>query len=193
MWLSLTYNLNSNTFKGNFLAGTSYLSPKVSKVRLGSPALWPHRAGERFLSSWSDCQPPGLRVFAKPLMLPGWVHLSHRNWLPLMLSPFPLLGQTRVTTSLLIFWDLSFPSRPGSIEIAWRFPGHSLTPILYPTRWVHFHLPFLLTTARKGIYPDSVNSKVVPVHRKEESLVLSPWRWVLCTTLYSTSATIFFF
>lgn len=34
-------------------------------------------------------------------------------------------------------------------------------------------------SSRKGIYSDSLNSKVVNMHLKDESLILLPWRWVL--------------
>lgn len=43
MWFNLTYNWNSNTFQGSFLAGTSYLSLKMTEIRLLSLTLY-HRA-----------------------------------------------------------------------------------------------------------------------------------------------------
>lgn len=46
MGFNLTYNLNSNTFKGSFLAGTSYLSLKMTEIRLRSLTLLSYRVRE---------------------------------------------------------------------------------------------------------------------------------------------------
>lgn len=34
-------------------------------------------------------------------------------------------------------------------------------------------------SSRKGIYSDSLNSEVVNMHLKDDSLILLPWHWVL--------------
>lgn len=128
------------------------------------------------------------------LMLPGGVNLSHRNWRPHDIFSISCFGSNQgKLPPFLYFGIFHFCSRSGSIEIAWRYLGRFLFGLYYlpyPDESILICPLLWLPALGKEIFSDSFDNKVVSEHHKEESLVLLPW---CCTTLYSTSATIFFF
>lgn len=207
MWFNLTYNLNSNTCKGSFLAGTSYVSLQMTEITLKSLTLLSHRArdawGVIFLSSQSESQPPhpwGLKFFSKRVdfwVLPSWVNLSYGNGLPRdAFYTFPALGQIGVTTSFLVFRNVILLFQVRKCRNSTKVSGPFLVlPTLFSLPWWgHCNLPSHLTTDRKkGIYSDSFYGKMGSVHHEEESLLLLPWRWVLIVQPCTVLQQLFFF
>lgn len=114
-------------------------------------------------------------------MPPVGVNLSHRNWLPgdaLSISCFGSNQGHYLLSYILAFFLKKLFFQTRKYRNSMKISGPSFDPYYfsYPDESI-FRAPFIWPPALgKGMDPDSLNSKVVNVHRKEESAVLSPWR-----------------
>lgn len=191
------YRLNSNTFKGVFLLGYP-TCPEDDWNQTQASVSHRAREPEGDFSSSQSSQPLDSKVFKSCLIfliLPGWVNFSHRNWFPPeILMPFAPSGQNRVTTSFLRFDKFSLFLQNRKYTNSGKISReHFLFYDYYLPKWAHFNLPFCLTTNSRKRIVLKHQQWSGELHQEEESLILSPWHWVLIVQPCTVAATIFFF
>lgn len=189
--------------KGVFLLGHPTCPRRWLKTDSGLSLfhIGPGKPEEWFSSSQSESQPLGLTVFSNLISFSwfcqdGLTYLTGTDFLKICFLHFLLWVKSGWLPPFLYSRSFHFSSRPGNIQIVWRYLGSFLVLCLLFILhwWVHFNLPFHLTTnSRRGICSEASTAKwwIASGGRITHSFTL-----VLgshCTTLYSTSATIFFF
>lgn len=154
-----------------------------------------------FSSSQSESQPLDSKVFSKSclifLILPGWVNFSHRNWFPPeMPSAFAPSGQNRVTTSFLRFDKFSLFHQNRKYTNSRKISGEHFL-------FYNYYLPYSdePTLTCPFVWPPTLGNEFVlkhqqwsgELHQEEESLILSPWHWVLIVQPCTVLQQLFFF